>query len=177
VISYEQTDFLLHQYTYLLAMVKNNYLQLHQLRKKYVKDDLTDAIEGMVFAQHQGERVSSGKVSDSTPAIAMHYKEEVWHLFRDSEKLLWEETQIITNLIAKVDNAMLALDDREREVIELRFFKGWAWKRVVVRCRQSRIWLNQLKARGLHKMKNLIELEENERLLTVKYEKLKGEKK
>jgi len=91
----------------------------------------------------------SGQISDRTMMIALQYQEEAQKLNAETAAQIKGELQTLVAEIARLERYISLLNERQKEIIQRRYFEGQSWSDIEAELGLSRGTLNAERSRAL----------------------------
>ena len=132
-MNYRKLEYILYNYSIKKSNIANLKVELSNLV-------LPSGISGVNYE----EKILTGKISNQPETAYLNKEAREIELKTKLDRL---EKELI-----KIDNAMLCLKELERDVIELRYLKGYQWWQIALKLKYSETWLKRVRKQALNKM-------------------------
>jgi len=158
-------------FSFLRAKVINLGLELDTIINAKLNETRTEEIEALALAcrEYDSLGVQKGSVSDLTAFVAANYETIARACYKQSERQVIYEIQVLGNLVQKIENALSMLKPKELQVIELRYIHKLAWVDIQHKTKLSRQRCNILRLEAMRKLQRVLYLNEEERILLAEY--------
>lgn len=162
---------MLIHFSFLRAKVINLGLELDTIINTKLNETRTEEIEALALAcrEYDSLGVQKGSVSDLTAFVAANYETIARACYKQSEREVIYEIQVLGNLVQKIENALSMLKPKEVQVIELRYIYKFAWADIGRKMRISRQQGNTIRQEAMRKLQRVLHLNEEERMLLAEY--------
>ena len=141
--AYRKAERKLYEYTYNKAIIKNRTVELEAIENEYTRDGYIK--EGISY-----DRIITSPTNSK-------FSIETWLLYHNEEydRLLGEKSRAVKE-VKIIDNALEVLNNLEKEVIELRYFKDKTWIEISKKIERSTSNCKQIRVEAIEKIKKVI---------------------
>lgn len=127
-MSYSQIEGILYNYKLIIASIENNKLKLKNLELE--DQELEDGVSAITYGEPGSKTNKFNSVTENAAIKNIERKEK---LKRSIKKTIRHET----NQIKMIDNALEALPEVERKIIEMYYIDGRQWRDVALEVNYS----------------------------------------
>lgn len=141
-MNYRQIEGFLYNYKIIKASIENNKLKLKNLEIEYESDDGLNAIS------YKDTNSKTNKITRVTENIALSNIEKKEKVRRELERKISLET----NKIKMIDNALDALPEVERTIIEMFYIENLEWYKVAGNVCYSEGWCKEKRKESINRI-------------------------
>lgn len=141
-MSYRQVEGILYNYKIIKASIENNKLKLENLEWE---EDIDDGVGAISYGEPSSK---TNKISRTTEIIAINNIEKK----EKARKELKRKIAIESNKIKMIDNALNALTDLERTIIEMFYIENLEWYKVAGKVCYSEGWCKEKRKETINRI-------------------------
>ena len=136
-MSYSQIEGILYNYKLIIASIENNKLRLENLEL----EDLEDGVSAITYGEPSSKTNKFNSVVENATIKNIERKEN-----------LKKKIAIDTNTIHMIDNALNALTELERTIIEMFYIENMEWWKVAAEVHYSEGWCKAKRNEAINKI-------------------------
>ncbi|ABR48735.1 putative sigma factor [Alkaliphilus metalliredigens QYMF] len=141
-MNYRQVEGILYNYKIIKASIENYKLKLENLELEF---DIDDGMKGISYGEPTSK---TNKINRTTENNALKNIERKDRIKRDLERKISLET----NKIKMVDNALDALSDVERTIINMFYIENLEWYKVAGKVCYSEGWCKEKRKESINRI-------------------------